>query len=586
MASVHQKKAPLGAPSAFKLLTRYWISKDCRTGWYLIGALTVSIVLYLYSLSALTDWQKGFFDALESRNASALWPLSQRGLFIMALFLPSSSAMTYFQQWLYIEWRRWLTQDYLRRWLESPAYHQLVQNNAFADQQDNPDQRVAEDISLLVEKTLSLGIGFSTNLANIIIYSVKLWFVSSTLQYYFFVGQPFKLHGLLIIATVLFVLCGSFLMEQLVKPLVGIDYQRQRYEADFRHTLFNVKDNAEQIAFYRGYKREQKRSIKHFKEIYQNWRQVMRYTRRQTLTENVYMQAGNYFPYLFMLPSYFNRLITLGDVMQLNMACIRLRSSLSWFIYNYQNLATVRATLLRLREFEAHLSALPNKAFDYQSSSDGSLQLKNVQLNRPDGTPINHIDSIVIPKGQRCLLQGPSGGGKSTILRTLARLWPYGRGTVVLPDQNRMLFLPQKSYIAEGTLKEALTYPKTNASLSDDEATSLLTRVGLSHYIHGLNKIADWSKQLSPGVQQRLAFARALYTQPDYLFLDEATSALDARAEWEMYTLIVQALPHVTLLSVAHHAALRSLHSMVIDLPSTRQDIDAYSASTQGANTP
>lgn len=581
MAFSSTKKAPPGAPSTITLLTRYWLSRDSLFGWGLLALLTIFTALFLYSLNEITDWQKAFFDAVADRNSTILWTIAKKGLAILALFIPSACLATYFQQWLQMEWRNWMTRDYMQRWLDSPAYHATAQAHRASNTSDNPDQRVAEDISVLVDKVLDLSIGFVKNLANILIYGIKLWVISEALQYYFFMGEPFKFRGLLIICTVLFVLLGSLIMEKLVKPMVGLDYQRQRHEADFRHTLFNIRDNAEQIAFYRGHQHEKKRALQHFSAIYRNWRQLMRFSRRRSLTEAIYMQSGNYYAYLFTLPSYFSRLISLGDVMQINMACTRLRSSLSWFVYNYESLAVVRATVLRLREFEAQLATPVKSTFDYQTTDDGSLQLIDVQLNRPDDSPINRIDTLVIKKGQRCLLQGPSGGGKSTILRTLAGLWPYGSGSVRLPATQKMLFLPQKSYIAEGTLKEALTYPKPHAVLSDEDGANLLRRVGLEHYVHGLGTASDWGKQLSPGEQQRLAFARVLYTQPDYLFLDEATSALDARAEWEMYTLVLNALPHITLLSVAHHAALRSLHSMLFDLPSTQQDIDAYSASSQ-----
>ena len=570
-----------GAPSSAALLSRYWLSRSSLRGWMLLASLLATTTLFLYSLNELTDWQKTFFDALGERNAGALRSIALQGLFILLLFIPASSLSTYFQQWLQMEWRNWMTHDYLQKWLDSPAYHRIGQHNGAKELSDNPDQRVAEDISLLADHVISLGIGFIKNLANIFIYGIKLWIISKALQYYFFVGEPFQFHGLLIICTVVFVLCGSLIMEKLVKPMVNVDYQLQRHEADFRHSLFNVRDNAEQIALYRGHAREKKRALQHFSAIYRNWRQFMRFTRRRTLTENVYMQAGNYFPYFFTLPSYFSRLISLGDVMQLNMACARLRSSLSWFVYNYQELAIVRATLQRLREFEAQLALPAHSALHYGITSDGSLQLHHVELTRPDGSVINRIEHFAIQQGQRCLLQGPSGSGKSTLLRTLAHLWPYGSGDVMLPETGNMLFLPQKSYIGEGTLKAALTYPQPDVSLSDEDGANLLKRVGLNHYAPDLNSAAEWSKQLSPGEQQRLAFARVLYTQPDYLFLDEATSALDARAEWEMYTLVLTALPEVTLLSVAHHAALRSLHSMVVDLPSTQQNIDAYSASAQ-----
>lgn len=571
-SSTEASALPSRRALTFKLVMAYWRSSDC---WRAVALLIIVIALNMasvYILVQLTQWQKSFFDVLEQRNQEAIWGvLRQLGL-IIGTFVLSVSFTDYFKHWLHIRWRTWLTEHYLQRWLHSQSYYAITSD----EQHDNPDQRIAEDINGMVENILDLGIGLIKNTTNLISYAVMLWGLSANLQFDI-AGYHLQIPGIIVFATVIYVVLGSLIMERLGRPLVNIDYKKQRYEANFRHTLFNIREHAEQISFHKGHHSERQRTETSFAAIRRNWHRWMVYSRRIVMTETVYMQAGNYMPYALTLPNYFVGRISLGDVMQLNMAAMRFRSSLSWFIYNYARLAILRATLTRLEEFEHQLYEREHMPFDYASSTDGALRITGVHLDRPNGSFINYIDQMIIPRGQRCLIQGPSGSGKSTLLRALAKLWHFGHGHIELPE-GTTLFLPQKSYIPEGTLRHALQYPGPDDELTVAQAQSLLEQVGLQHYNTALDQHADWQKQLSPGEQQRLAFARVLQQRPDYLFLDEATSALDDKAEWQLYNLILKELPEVTLLSVAHRVSLRSLHDRVIMLaPTEHAHIPAYS---------
>lgn len=556
----------------FKLVMAYWRSHDC---WRAVALLAIVIALNMasvYVIVQLTQWQKSFFDVLEQRDQTAIWGVFQHLIIIIGTFVVSVSFTDYFKHWLQIRWRTWLTQHYLQRWLHSQSYYA----HANSKQHDNPDQRIAEDINSMIENILDLGIGFIKNATSLISYAVMLWSLSANIQFDI-AGYHLQIPGVMVFATILYVILGSLVMERLGRPLVNIDYKKQRYEANFRHTLFDIREHAEQISFYKGHQSEHQRTKTSFSAIRHNWHHWMTYSRRIVMTETIYMQMGNYMLYALTLPNYFAGRISLGDVMQLNMASARLRSALSWFIYNYASLALLRATLTRLEEFERQLCEREQMPFVYTSSTDGALRIAGVHLDRPDGSYINYIDQLIITRGQRCLIQGPSGSGKSTLLRTLAQLWHFGHGHIALPE-GTTLFLPQKSYIPAGTLRNALQYPNPRGELTLEQAQSLLEQVGLQHYNTALDQHADWQKQLSPGEQQRLAFARVLLQRPDYLFLDEATSALDDKAEWQLYNLILKELPEVTLLSVAHRVSLRSLHDRVITLaPTEHAHIPAYS---------
>lgn len=556
----------------FRLVSAYWRSNE---RWSAIALLALVIglnMLSVYSVVELTRWQKTFFDLLEQRNAAGVWGATQQLIMILGLFVLAVSSKSYLRQWLQIRWRTWMTHDYLQRWMHSHTYY-----TQYSPTLDNPDQRITEDVASMVDHVLELGLGFISNTTNLVTYGIMLWGLSSNI-YFQVAGHHIEIPGIMVYATVFYALVGSYIMQKIGRPIVNIDYKKQRYEANFRHTLFSIREHAEQIAFYGGHEHDQRRSELSFEAVRRNWHRWMVYSRRILITETVYMQAGNYVFYILILPSYFAARITLGDVMQLNMAISRLRASLSWFLYNYATLAELGATLTRLEEFERRLCQQEEMPFDYAVSTDGALRITHVDLERPDGTFVNHVDQLIIPKGQRCLIQGPSGSGKSTLLRVLARLWHHGQGHVELPE-GKTLFLPQKSYIPAGTLFDALRYPDVDSPLTEADATALLNQVGLHHYAIALQHSADWHKQLSPGEQQRLAFARALLQRPDYLFLDEATSALDDKAEWQMYNLVLEQLPDITLLSVAHRVSLRSLHDRVITLaPTEHAHILAYSA--------
>ncbi|SDH66186.1 putative ATP-binding cassette transporter [Pseudomonas flavescens] len=548
------------SPSAWQLIRPYWLSDD---KWHAYGLLALVIALDLltvYCAVSISNWQKAFFDALSAFEREAIWPLMWTlGALIAAITLASTFSM-FFRQLLEIRWRSWLTEVFLVRWLNDHAY-QRIEAGQLAD---NPDQRIAEDLNHLAGKTLSLSLGLLKNIVNVVSYSVILWGLSGSLSLGA-VGIDWALPGYMLWAAVLYALVGSWIMEKIGKPMVGLDYRQQQYEADFRYLLVRLREHAEQVAFYRGEPIEHQRLRQAFHAIRHNWRGLMTYTKRVAFTESIYVEVGSILPYVIAIPRYFARQITIGGVMQLSVGFARLRTALSWFLFNYKELALLRSVLQRLREFDQALKAVPVAGIRLTVSADASLHIRGLLLARPDGAPLNRVGDLDIVAGQRWLVQGPSGAGKSTLLRALAGLWPHGAGRIDLPG-GKHLFLPQKSYLPPGSLKGALCYPAAVEGFTDTQCVQALQQVRLHGYADRLAQHDHWEKRLSPGEQQRLAFARVLLHRPDYLFLDEATSALDTANEDNLYQLVAAQLPNATVISVAHHANLERYHNRCLRL--------------------
>jgi putative ATP-binding cassette transporter len=359
-----------------------------------------------------------------------------------------------------------------------------------------------------------------------------------------------------------YALVGSFIMQFFGRPLAAINYQQQRYEADFRFMLVRLRENAEQVAFYRGARAEEDRLGESFGRIRQNWSRIMQYTKRLTLVNSTYGQVAIIFPILAASPRYFAGALTLGVLFQMSNAFGQVSGSLSWFIDNYGTLASWRATMGRLREFLRAVETPESPGIDTFTDPTGeAFAVDRLRLALPDGQTLAETGPFLIGRGSRWSVRGPSGSGKST---------PFGTGRIGRPAR-RQLFLPQKSYLPIGTLRNALCYPSKSDAFPESECRQALRLCRMAEFEHRLNESADWSQRLSPGEQQRIAIARALLQQPDFLFLDEATNALDAATETALYHLLFERLPQTAIVSVSHNEKLAKRHSSSIDLASAKK---------------
>jgi vitamin B12/bleomycin/antimicrobial peptide transport system ATP-binding/permease protein len=555
--------------TAWGLIKPYWVSEDRWRAW---GLLVLVIAMNMTMVAAnvwFNRWQGIFFDAIQQYNYPVFkHSLLQFTVIALALIL-LGSYRTYFRQMLEFRWRQWLTTRYLNQWLGDDAYYRIERDRLA----DNPDQRVSADLQGLASNTLNLSLGLLSTTVTLFSFIVILWNLSGSLAFHMF-GTEISIPGYMVWVALIYAAIGSWITHKVNHPLVSINYQQQRVEADFRFSLIRIRENADQIALYQGEAAEEKSLQGVFGHIRDNWRLVMRFTRRLSIVVISYSQLAIVFPYIAAAPKYFSKSITFGVYQQVTSAFGTVSDSFSWFINNYDSLAEWRATVNRLREFhrvmkEQHLhesvvDGTAHGGINMHLTDTQVLDVKDLMLKRPDGQPIASIGSFRIAPKSRWLVRGPSGAGKSTLLRALAGLWPFGEGTIEAPAGAKLLFIPQRSYLPIGTLKGALCYPSLDDAFSDEACREVLTACRLPELGARLTESAHWERTLSPGEQQRVAAARALLQKPDFLFLDEATSALDPDNEAAIYTALNERLVDSAIVSVAHRKTLEAFHDQTL----------------------
>jgi putative ATP-binding cassette transporter len=559
-----------GIREAWSLAKPYFSSEEKWLAWGLL-VFVIALNLLVVGINVIiTYWNNDFYNAIQVYDASLVWqllyypvihvkdsPVPMIGFVeLVAAYVLIATYAIYFNQMLQIKWRQWLTTHYMESWLDRRAYYTISLASDPGRVIDNPDQRISEDLRDFTLNTLALGIDFITNLVTLFSFIFVLYSVSGIIH-------PFgiTIHGYLVWVALFYSIFGTIITQLIGRKLITLAFNQQRLEANFRFRLVRVRENTEAIALSHGEGDEHTALTHSFKDVRDNFWAIMGRTVPLNFFTNGFAQIANIFPLVVILPRYFAKQIGFGALAQIPIAFGQVQGAFSWFVTNYPNLVTWRATVSRLYGFReamdaAHAAAVAGPRL---GEPGAALALNNLTLTLPNGRKLMENASLTLPPGEKIILTGPSGAGKSTLFRAIAGIWPFGSGSIT-PPSGSLLFLPQKPYFPLGSLKRSLAYPYPEESVNDEDALNALNALGLGQLASHLHEAGNWGLILSGGEQQRLSLARALIAKPDWLFLDEATSALDAPLAAHVQATLAKRLPNTTILAVSHHDAPAGRH--------------------------
>jgi vitamin B12/bleomycin/antimicrobial peptide transport system ATP-binding/permease protein len=553
--------------TVWRIAAPYFRSEDKWAGRGLLAAVIAIELALVANDVLLNQWRARFYNALQEKD----WDSFVREMLVFCVLATILVALQVYQlylnQWLQIRWRNWMTSKYLAEWMHDANHYRMQLQG---DAADNPDQRVTDDVKLFVSQTLTLGVGLLSSIVSLTSFVIILWGLSAAAPLVMF-GSDFSIPGYLVWAALVYAIFGTALTQWIGSPLVTLDFNQQRLEADFRFNLVRVRENSEQIALLKGEPAERERLSQRFSRVVSNWYGIMSRTKRLTAFTQSYAQAAIIFPIALAAPAYFANKIMLGALTQTAEAFGKVQDALSFFVTVYRTMAEWRAVIARLDGFERAIGSattLPTEpgSIGMAQAATGEISLQQLLVNLPNGKPLVSADSFSLRAGERTLLTGPSGSGKSTLFRAVAGIWPFGNGAINVPANASLMMLPQRPYFPIGSLHAAIVYPGETESFEPGQVRDVLAMVGLPQLGPRLEEEAHWNRMLSLGEQQRLGLARALLHKPDYLFLDEATASLDEPSEAALYSLLAEKLPDTTIVSIGHRSTLDAFHQRNISM--------------------
>lgn len=572
--------------------------KERTTAVSLAVSVTGLNLLLVYFQFLLNYWNNEFYNALQAKNGPALWdligwymPVKEHGIYgimpgfteIAFVYIMVAIYRTYLSGIWQIRWREQETRHYINDWLSDLAYYFISLTHRKGDVgTDNPDQRIQEDLRDFIANTIALVMDFISNVALLAVFIGVLWNLSGLLIVdapniaaflhiqapSWMAGWVFSVPGYMVFALIGYALLGTLATHAVGKPLQFLNFMQQRYESDFRFAAARVREYAEGIALMHGEEDEKANLMAKFDYVVMNWWQLIKRTKLLNVLTVGYAQAAIIFPIVLALPRYLTGALSLGGFMQVGNAFGQVQGALSWFVSNYGTLAAWCATVDRLAGFQRALviaRAAYGQGIIVRDSTDGSVRISDLNVDLPTHFRLLANGNVEFKRGTSVVVTGASGSGKSTLFRAMAGIWPFGSGTVFRPAE-KILFIPQKSYVPFGTLRYIVCYPLSTESYSTEEIVQALTAAGLGNKVPNLDVDDNWWQTLSGGEQQRMALARALLFKPDWLFLDEATASLDPKGEEELYLAIKRLLPNTTVISIAHRPAVAQFHDERLEL--------------------
>lgn len=544
----------------WQLAAPYWRSRHNWQAWLLLLAI-LGMGLILVQMNVwLNFWNKDFYDALGALDTPRIYPLLGRYCLLISAAVVVAVALDWVRKLLILRWRQAMTRQLVDAWLAEHAFYRL----GLHDEPDNPDQRIAEDVNLLVTDSIDLLRSLVSAVAKLLSFVFILWQLSSKLTLPWGDGQ-LVIPGYLLWFALGYALFGALLTHWIGGELTRLNVQQQQREADLRSTLRHQREHAEQIALYGGEPWARRQVADDFAGVASNWYRLMQRERNLGLFSTSYNYINSMVPLFAALPAFLAKSLTLGGLMQVNSAFMQVSNALSWFVRAYDELARWSASVQRLHRFVTSLDAAP--CVDRQPSADAAsntrLSLQQLQVCYPDGRPMLQALNREVANSQWVRLDGPSGLGKSTLIRTLAGIWPYYRGQHDTHQQ--VLILPQQPYLFRTSLAQLLSYPALQ-QWPEPQLRAGLVAMGLAAWTERLHEVADWGRVLSGGEQQRVSLLRAMLQQPAVLILDEATNQLDETSAHACLRTLRLALPDTTVIAVTHQPVLHDLFNDVIQL--------------------
>ena len=552
----------------FYLARPFWSGAHGRLQWLMLAVL-IGFTLCSITISVwIAAWDKRFYDALAAFDGASMPSLIVEYLGYMAMIIGCIVCGDWLQKRLIFRWRTHLTEQFQTNWLEGHKHYRL----RLTGEPDNPDQRIAEDIYLLADKSISLFRSFINNVAKFSAFIAVLWTLSGV-QTFNIGGYSITIHGYLVWVALIYSIFSTVIAHLVGRKLKNLNIDRQHREADYRAALLRVRDHAEQIAFYNGGEAETGRLKQRYLRIRDNWRRLTNCEFRQETFWATYVRISIFIPILATLPMYLAKTMTFGDMMQTRTSFARVQDSFGWFTDSYRRLIEWAAVVERLSGFQTALEqveqegrnpAHPAPAPTLNNHRQGGiLVLQNLTVHTQTGSPLLTDINLEAHAPEWVLLEGRSGIGKSTLLRALAGLWPYYQGSFALDGS--LLFLPQRPYLPADTLRHTVSYPHTVCQ-DDQIIQTTLEQVGLGRLKDNLDEPYEWHGILSGGEQQRLSLARALLHKPQILFLDEATNQLDDESALMLMQTLKQHLPDTLVIGISHQPKIQALFDSSLNL--------------------